>query len=84
MHPGCYGGCYVGHESLQRHSAGVTQAPPPQKGQERQLKQCSSKTSDNGFSMTSASLSTESVYDEKECLVKSGKDKATDAGKIPL
>lgn len=34
--------------------------------------------------MTSASLSTESVYDEKECLVKSGKDKATDAGKIPL
>ncbi len=43
---------------------------PPQKGQERQLKQCNSQASDNRFSMTSASLSTESVCEEKECLLK--------------
>ena len=58
--------------------------PPSQKGQECQLKQCHSQASDNRFSMTSASLSTESVCEEKECLLKSGKDKAADAGKIPL
>ena len=57
---------------------------PPQKGQERQLEQCNSKASANRFSMTSASLSTESVCEEKECLLKSGKDKAADTGKIPL
>ena len=60
------------------------QTPPSQKGQERQLKQCNSQASDNRFSMTSASLSTESVCEEKECLLKSGKDKATHTGKIPL
>ena len=58
--------------------------PPPRKGQECQLKQCNSKASANRFSMTSASLSTESVCDEKECLLKSGKDRAADTGKIPL
>ena len=58
--------------------------PPSQRGQERQLELCNSQASDNRFSMTSASLSTESVCKEKECLLKSGKDKATDAGKIPL
>ena len=36
---------------------------PPQKGQECQLKQCHSKASDNRFSMTSTSLSTDSVYE---------------------
>ena len=58
--------------------------PPSQRGQECQLKQCYSKASDNRFSMTSASLSTDSVCEEKECLLKSGKDKATHTGKIPL
>ena len=57
---------------------------PHQKGQKYLQKQCNSKASANRFSMTSASLSTESVYEEKECLLKSGKDKATDTGKIPL
>ena len=57
--------------------------PPPQKGQERQLKPCNSQASDNRFSMISTSLSTDSVYEEKKCLAKSRKDKATDAGKIP-
>ena len=60
------------------------QTPSPQKGQKCQLKQCNSQASDNRFSMTSASLSTESVCEEKECLLKSGKDKATHTGKIPL
>ena len=59
-------------------------APPPRKGQECQQKQCNSKASANRFSMTSASLSTESVCEEKECLLKSGKDRAADTGKIPL
>mgnify|MGYP004636257027 CR=1 FL=1 len=35
--------------------------PPPQRGQERQLKQCNSQAGDNRFSMTSATLSTDSV-----------------------
>ena len=60
------------------------QTLPPQRGQERQLKPCNSQASDNRFSMTSASLSTESVCEEKECLLKSGKDIPTDTGKIPL
>ena len=50
--------------------------PPPQRGQERQLKQCNSQAGDNRFSMTSATLSTDSVYEEKKCLLaKSGKGK---------
>ena len=56
---------------------------PPRKGQECQQKQCNTKASANRFSMTSASLSTESVCEEKECLLKSGKDRAADTGKIP-
>ena len=56
---------------------------PPQNGQECSQKQCNSKASANRFSMTSTTLSTESVCEEKECLLKSGKDKATDTGKIP-
>ena len=35
--------------------------PPPQRGQECQLKQCNSKASDNRFSMTATTLSTDSV-----------------------
>ena len=35
--------------------------PPPQRGQERQLKQCNSQAGDNRFSMTSTTLSTDSV-----------------------
>ena len=35
--------------------------PPPQRGQERQLKQNNSQASDNRFSMTSTSLSIDSV-----------------------
>ena len=50
--------------------------PPPQRGQERQQKPCESKASDNGFSMTSASLSIDSVYEEE-------KTEATDTEKIP-
>ena len=57
---------------------------PPQKGQKCPQKQRNSKAGANRFSMTSASLSTESVCEEKECLLKSGKDKATHTGKIPL
>ncbi len=60
------------------------QTPPSQRGRECQLKPCNSQASDNRFSMTSASLSTESVCEEKDCLLKSGKDKATHTGKIPL
>ena len=67
---------YLGSTKRKTHSS--------QRGQERQLKPCNSQASDNRFSMTSASLSTESVCEEKECLLKSGKDKATDVGKIPL
>ena len=37
--------------------------PPSQRGQERQLKQCHSKAGDNRFSMTSTTLSTDSVYE---------------------
>lgn len=44
--------------------------PPPQKGQERQLKQCHSKASDNGFSMPFTAPSTDSVCEEGKCLVK--------------
>ena len=50
--------------------------PPHRKGEERQLEQCNTKASANRFSMTSASLSTKSVCEEKECLLKSGKDRA--------
>ena len=35
--------------------------PPPQRGQVRQLEQCHSQASDNRFSMTSTTLSTDSV-----------------------
>ena len=48
----------------------------PQRGQERQQKPCHSKASDNGFSMTSTSLSIDSVYEEE-------KTEATDTEKIP-
>ena len=37
--------------------------PSPQRGQECQQKQCNSKASDNRFSMTSTTLSTDSVYE---------------------
>lgn len=57
---------------------------PPQKGQKCPQKQRNSKAGANRFSMTSALLSTESVCEEKECLLKSGKDIPTDTGKIPL
>ena len=50
--------------------------PPHRKGQKYLQKPCNSKASANRFSMTSASLSTESVCEEKECLLKSGKDRA--------
>ena len=39
---------------------------PPQRGRERQLEQCESKASDNGFSMTSTSPSSVSVYEEEK------------------
>ena len=42
--------------------------PPPQRGQECQLKQCNSKASDNRFSMTSTTLSTDSVYEWEKCV----------------
>ena len=42
--------------------------PPPQRGQECQLEQCNSKVSDNRFSMTSTTLSTDSVYEEEKCV----------------
>ena len=48
--------------------------PPSQRGQERQLELCNSQASDNRFSMTSTSLSTDSVYEEKRFPAKSGKD----------
>ena len=35
----------------------------PRGGQERQLKQCTSKVGDNRFSMTSTTLSIDSVYE---------------------
>ena len=40
--------------------------PPSQRGQERQLEQCNSKASDNRFSMTSTTLSIDSVYEEEK------------------
>ena len=46
------------------------------KGQECQLKQCNPKASDNGFSMTSTTLSTDSVYEEE-------KTQATGTEKFP-
>ena len=49
---------------------------PPQRGQERQQKQCNSKASDNRFSMTSTTLSIDSVYEEE-------KTQATGTEKIP-
>ena len=58
--------------------------PPPQRGQERQLKPCNSQASDNRFSMTSASLSTESVCEEKDCLLKSGKRQGYRCGENSL
>ena len=59
------------------HRVRKRQTSPSQKGQERQLKQCHSKASDNWFSMTSASLPTDSVYEEERCIVKSGKVRQT-------
>lgn len=56
---------------------------PPRKGQKCPQKPCNSKAGANRFSMTSASLSTESVCEEKGCLLKFGKDRAADTGKIP-
>ena len=50
--------------------------PSPQRGQECQQKQCNSKASDNRFSMTSTTLSTDSVYEEK-------KTQATGTEKFP-
>ena len=44
--------------------------PPPQKGQERQLKQCDSKASGDWFRMPFIAPSTDSVYEEKKYLVK--------------
>ena len=44
--------------------------PPPQKGQERQLKQCHSKASDNWFSMPFIAPSTDSVCKDEKCLAK--------------
>ena len=40
--------------------------PSPQRGQECQQKQCNSKASDNRFSMTSTTLSIDSVYEEEK------------------
>ena len=40
--------------------------PSPQWGQECQQKQCNSKASDNRFSMTSTTLSIDSVYEEEK------------------
>ena len=46
-----------------------------------QRKQCSSQASGNRFSMTSTSLSIDSVYEEKEFSVKPGKDTLGQYGK---
>ena len=50
--------------------------PLPQRVQECQQKQCNSKASDNRFSMTSTTLSIDSVYEEE-------KTEVTDTEKIP-
>ena len=43
-------------------------------GKKRQLKQCNSKASDNRFSTTFTSLSTDSVYEENKHPAESGRD----------
>ena len=59
-------------------------SPPQRGGQECQLKPCNSQASDNWFSMTSTSLSIDSVCEEEKCIVESGKDRqATGTGKTP-
>ncbi len=58
--------------------------PPPQKGQERQQKQCHSQASDNWFRMAFITPSTDSVYEEKKCLAKPLKHTRLQAqGEIP-
>ena len=58
--------------------------PPPQKGQERQLKQCNSQASDNWFRMAFITPSTDSVYEEKKCQAKPLKHTRLQAqGEIP-
>ena len=48
--------------------------PSPQRGQERQLEQCNSKASDNRFSMTSTTLSIDSVYEEENTRLQTQKN----------
>ena len=61
------------------------QTSSPKRGQERQLKQCNSKASDNWFSMTSTSLSIGSVCEEEKCIVKQEKsDRLQTRGKFPI
>ena len=59
--------------------------PSPQRGQECQQKQCNSKASDNRFSMTSTTLSIDSVYEEEKCIVKQEKsDRLQAREKLPI
>ena len=62
------------------HRVWNRQTSSPKRGLERQLKPCNSQASDNWFSMTSTSLSIDSVCEEEKCIVK--QEKQTDYRRV--
>ena len=64
------------HIGLHQRNGPFQRAKPQKKPfwQKCQLKQCNSKASDNRFSMTSTTLSTDSVYEGNKRPAKSGRD----------
>ena len=72
---------HLHHEHTQAASTFLTHPHHPQKGKECQQEQCKSNENDNRFSMTSTTLTTDSVYAKNKLLMKSRRQRGREREK---